>query len=41
MSSGNWIIDNLNNALETWNDKMTEIWQLITQSPQTFKSGGI
>jgi hypothetical protein len=41
MSSGNWVIDNLNNALETWNDKMTEIWQLITQSPQTFKGGGI
>lgn len=37
----NWVIDNLNNALETWNDKMTEIWQLITQSPQTFKGGGI
>lgn len=41
MSSGNWVIDNLNNALETWNDKMTEIWQLITQSPQSFKGGGI
>ncbi|HBR01517.1 MAG TPA: hypothetical protein DD738_02785 [Ruminiclostridium sp.] len=39
--SDNWIIDNLNNALETWNDKMTEIWQLTTQSPQTFKGGGI
>lgn len=37
----NWVIENLNNALETWNDKMTEIWQLITQSPQTFKGGGI
>ena len=37
----NWVVDNLNNALETWNDKMTEIWQLITQSPQTFKGGGI
>lgn len=41
LSSGNWVIDNLNNALETWNDKMTEIWQLITQSPQSFKGGGI
>ena len=37
----NWVVDNLNNALETWNDKMTEIWQLITQSPQTFKGGDI
>lgn len=41
MSSGNWIVDKLNNALQTWNSKMTEIWQLITQSPQIFKGGGI
>ena len=41
MSSGNWIIDNLNYALKTWNDKLSEIWQLLTQSPQTFKGGGI
>ena len=41
MSSGNWIVDNLNNALQTWNDKLGEIWQLLTQSPQTFKGGGI
>jgi hypothetical protein len=41
MSSGNWIIDNIANALNTWNSKLTEIWQLITQSPETFKGGGI
>lgn len=41
LSSGNWIIDNLNNALQTWNEKLSEIWQLLTQSPQTFKGGGI
>lgn len=41
MSSGNWIVDNLNNALQTWNNKLSEIWQLLTQSPQTFKGGGI
>ena len=41
MSSGNWVVDNLNNALETWNSKLSEIWQLITQSPETFKSGAI
>lgn len=41
MSSGNWIIDNLNNALQTWNEKLSEIWQLLTGSPQTFKGGGI
>ncbi len=41
MSSGNWIIDNLQNALNTWNTKLSEIWFLITQSPQDFKGGGI
>jgi len=37
----NWIIENLENALNTWNSKMAEIFQLITQSPETFKGGGI
>lgn len=37
----NWIIENLENALNTWNSKMAEIFQLLTQSPETFKSGGI
>ena len=41
MGSGNWIIDNIANALDTWNAKLAEIWQLITQSPETFKGGGI
>lgn len=41
MGSGNWIIDNLMNALNVWNDKLQEIWLLITQSPQSFKGGGI
>jgi hypothetical protein len=36
-----WVTDNLENALETWNDKLAEIWQLITQSPETFKGGTI
>lgn len=37
--SDNWIVQNLENALEVWNDKLSEIWQLITQSPHTFKGG--
>ncbi|KUO71725.1 MAG: hypothetical protein APF77_07950 [Clostridia bacterium BRH_c25] len=41
MSSGNWVIDNLNNALKTWNDKLSEIWLLVAQSPTEFKGGGI
>lgn len=41
ISSGNWIIDNLNSSLETWNGKLTEIWTLLTTSPENFKGGGI
>ena len=41
MSSGNWVIDNLNNALQTWNNKLSEVWQLVAQSPTEFKGGGI
>ena len=41
MESGNWIIDNIANALRVWNEKLAEIWQLITQSPQSFKGGAI
>ena len=39
--SDNWVVQNLENALEVWNDKLSEIWQLITQSPQDFKGGAI
>ena len=35
------IIDNLTNALQTWNEKLAEIWMLLTQSPQNFKGGHI
>lgn len=41
MESGNWVVENLNNALGTWNEKLAEIWQLITQSPTEFRGGGI
>ena len=39
--SENWVIQNLENALQTWDGKMTEIWALLTQSPQEFKGGAI
>ena len=39
--SDNWVVQNLENALETWNEKLAEIWTLITQSPQQFKGGTI
>lgn len=39
--SDNWVVQNLQNALDTWNSKLAEIWQILTQSPETFKGGGI
>ena len=39
--SDNWVVQNLENALETWNDKLAEIWTLISTTPQNFKGGGI
>lgn len=39
--SSNWVVQNLQNALATWNNKLSEIWLLITQSPEEFKDGTI
>ena len=39
--SDNWVVQNLENALETWNDKLSEIWRLLTTTPQGFKGGSI
>ena len=39
--SDNWVVQNLQNALDTWNSKLGEIWQLVTQTPETFKGGSI
>ena len=41
MGSDNWIVDNLNSALNTWNDKLAEIWTLVSTSPENFKGGGV
>ena len=39
--SDNWVVQNLENALGVWNEKQSEIWRLITQSPETFRDGAI
>lgn len=39
--ANNWIVENLQNALNTWNSKLAEIWLLLTTDPQNFKGGGI
>lgn len=36
-----WVVDNLQKAFSTWNDRMEELWGLLTQSPETFKDGAI
>lgn len=37
----NWVVGNLQKAIETWNDKLSEIWLLVSQSPEEFKDGRI
>ena len=39
--SNNWIVENIQNALGTWNDKLNEIWRLLTESPESFKGGAV
>ena len=39
--SDNWVVQNLQNSLDTWNKKLAEVWTLLTQSPQNFKGGHI
>ena len=37
----NWVVKNLENSIGTWNEKLSELWVLITQTPETFKDGQI
>lgn len=39
--SDNWVVQNLQNSLDVWNGKLSEIWTIITQSPQSFRGGAI
>lgn len=39
--SDNWVVQHLVNTLNTWNEKLGEVWQLLTTSPSAFKGGGI
>ncbi len=39
--SNEWIIEHLQGALNIWNDKLAEMWSLLTESPETFKGGAI
>lgn len=37
----NWIVENLVGAFDTWNSKLTEIWSLVSETPQNFKGGAM
>ena len=39
--SDSWVVQNLQRALDTWNEKLAEIWTLLLQSPENFKGGRI
>ncbi len=39
--SDNWVVQNLQNSLTTWNEKLAEVWSLLTESPDNFKGGAI
>ena len=39
--SDNWVVRNLENAIGTWNEKLAELWQLVSQSPESFRGGEI
>ena len=39
--SDNWVVQNLINVLNTWSEKMAEVWELLTTSPESFKGGAI
>lgn len=39
--SDNWVVGNLQYAIDTWNEKLSEIWQLVSQTPEEFKGGNI
>jgi len=39
--SDNWVVQNLQNSLNMWNEKLTEVWQLLTMDPAEFKGGTI
>ena len=39
--SDNWVVQHLVNTLNTWNEKLAEVWELLSMSPESFKGGGI
>lgn len=41
LNENNWILDNLQYALDLWNQRLHELWEIITMSPAEFRNGAI
>lgn len=39
--SDNWVVQNLQDILNRWNSTLSDIWTLITMSPEDFQGGAI
>lgn len=39
--SDNWVIQNLEQSFSVWNDKLSELWQIVAESPESFRGGAI
>lgn len=39
--SENWVVNNLETAIGSWNNRLVEMWEIITQSPAAFKDGAV
>ncbi len=39
--SDNWVVQNLERSFSIWNDKLSEVWQIVAQSPESFRGGSI
>lgn len=39
--SDNWVVQNLQDILNRWNSTLSDIWTLITMSPENFQEGAI
>ena len=37
--SDNWVVSTLEDALNNWNNKLAEIWSLVSQTPESFRGG--
>ncbi|MBP0970388.1 MAG: hypothetical protein J5744_09610 [Oscillospiraceae bacterium] len=39
--SENWIVQNMYRALQIWNGKLTELWEILSLPPQEFRDGAV